>query len=233
MRRLKVCVTAFGLLVGAVFFPSEASAQQSVTVYMGGFVPRGEESRTQGDVLFNDLGFFTFNPDEFRGFTFGGDWLAALNDRVEVGLGIGYYSGEAPSFYTDFINDLTGANIEQNLKLRISPINATFRVVPFGRNQTFQPYFGAGVGILPWRYSETGEFVDFDGAIFHDSFSESGTAVGPMFLGGIRVGLGKFDVGFEARHQSGSGELDPLDFAGGRKIDLGGMNYLATFNIRF
>jgi hypothetical protein len=55
----------------------------------------------------------------------------------------------------------------------------------------------------------------------------------PLILGGVRFPVGQVDIGAEVRHQSGEGKLDPLDFAGGSKVDLGGFSYLATFNIRF
>jgi hypothetical protein len=75
--------------------------------------------------------------------------------------------------------------------------------------------------------------VDFNNNVFHDRYEGSGTATGPLVLGGIRVPVGSGDVGFEIRHQSGEGNINSYDFAGASKIDLGGMNYLATFNIRF
>ena len=42
-----------------------------------------------------------------------------------------------------------------------------------------------------------------------------------------------FDIGFEARWQSAAGKLPADQDFFGTEIDLGGMNYLATFNIRF
>ena len=64
-----------------------------------------------------------------------------------------------PSVYRDFVNT-NGAEIAQDLKLRIVPFTATVRFLPIGRGGV-EPYVGGGLGVFNWRYSETGEFVDF------------------------------------------------------------------------
>jgi len=230
MRRLIVsaCIALAVLLA----LPYPALAQQSLNLYLGGFAPRGEDSRVDGDVLVNNLSFFDFDIDGFDTFTFGGEWLIAVGKRSEVGVGIGYSSDEEHSRYSDVINE-NGDDIRQDLKLRIVPIWATYRFLPLGRNTTVQPYIGGGVGILVYRYTETGEFVDFAGNVFRDRFEADGATAGPVILGGVRVALGSWDVGGEVRWQKGEGEVDPDDFAGATKVDLGGFNYLLTFNIRF
>ncbi len=91
-----------------------------------------------------------------------------------------------------------------------------------------------GVGVFGWRYSEYGQFVDPDTlAIFNGTFVGSGSAVGPVVLGGVRVPMGPTAAGFEARWQSAKGSLPADQGFAGTKIDLGGMNYLFTFSIRF
>ena len=76
--------------------------------------------------------------------------------------------------------------------LRIVPFTATFRVLPFGHNAPIQPYLGAGVGVFDWRYSESGQFVDpTDRSIFSGTFVGSGTATGPVVLGGLFDTLGR------------------------------------------
>ena len=230
MRRFRFLLSF--LLCASVFSASPAFAQQSVNLFVGGFVPHGEDSRVDGDVIFNDQRFFRFDMGDFNGPTIGGEWLIAVTPFIEAGLGVGIYSQTANSTYADLINE-DGSEIEQRLKLRMVPWTASFRVLPAGRERPIQPYVGAGVAIISWKYSETGDFVDFDSNIFHDRFEGSGTSVGPLVFGGVRVPAGVMDFGFEVRYQGGEGEVDPLDFAGGRKVDLGGFGYLATFNIRF
>ena len=66
-----------------------------------------------------------------------------------------------------------------------------------------QPYFGAGLGIINWRYSESGEFVDFGAGneIFRETFVKTGTNAGPVVLGGIRFAGDTASAGFEIKYQ--------------------------------
>lgn len=229
MRRI---LLAF-VMAAAVMTPSIASAQQSLNFSVGGFVPRGEDGRGRDDVLFNNRDFLAFNLKDFNGTTFGAEWLAGLGNNFEAGLGLGFYARTVPAVYLDFVND-NGTEIEQDLKLRVAPFTATVRYLPLGHNRHgVEPYIGGGVGVLAWRYSETGQFLATDRSIFRDSFVTSGSATGPVILGGIRIPVGSWGVGFEARHQSAEGKIPAdQDFAG-TTIDLGGFTYNFTVNVRF
>ena len=226
--RAVVVVLALVLLAPAV-----ASAQQSVSFNIGYFAVKGEDSRVDGDALAENRSFHLFDIEDFSGFTLGGEWLFPVGEFVEVGAGVGYYQRTVPSIYTDLVND-NGAEIAQDFKLRVVPISATVRFLPLGARSTIQPYVGAGLGIFPWRYSETGEFVDPDFNIFRGNFVESGTAVGPLVFGGVRVPVGPaFTLGGEVRWQRAEGEFDePANFNGDR-IDLGGISWQATLGFRF
>jgi hypothetical protein len=236
MRRL---LTVGGLLtLTALAAPSSSYAQQSLNFYLGGFVPNGEDSRLQegsfsDDVLVNNLDFLAFNISDFKGVTGGAEYLVGLGDFFDAGVGIGIYRRTVPSVYFDLVNE-NGSEIEQDLKLRIVPMTATVRVLPLGRSVPVQPYIGAGVGIYQWRYSETGDFVDpNDGTIFRGSFSGSGTATGPVILGGVRFPMDAWDIGGELRYQKASGELPIDEGFSADKIDLGGWTYAVTFNVHF
>ena len=84
--------------------------------------------------------------------------------------------------------DNNGREIEQELRLRRIPIDLTLRVTPLGPSSPVQVYFGGGVSLISWRYSETGDFIDFnnDDEVFHDQFVGSGTEAGGVALGGVR-----------------------------------------------
>jgi outer membrane protein W len=225
-------MTAAALVLGLVATP-RASAQQSVNFYLGGFTPRSLDARGTDDVLFQNGNFLAFDVRDFNGATAGGEYLFALTDNVEAGVGLGIYSHTVPAAYTDWVNP-DGSDIVTDMKLRVVPITATFRWLPIGRRAGLVPYVGAGVGIFAWRYSESGDFVDFtDNSIFRDSFAASGTSVGPVVLGGVRVPIGPVDVGGEIRYQSGHGDLPASQGFAGSRIDLGGFNYLAVVNVRF
>lgn len=232
MRRT-LTVLAFALMSAA----SPAAAQQSVNFHFGAFTPLREDARSRSDgrsddVLVNNLNVFDFEINDFDSVTFGGEWLVALGSHAEAGLGLGFYSGSVDSVYRELVN-ADFSEIEQEFKLRIIPFTATFRFLPLGRSAAVQPYIGGGIGLFRWRYTESGEFVDFDSSIFRETYIGDGNAVGPVILGGVRVPLGSWDLGGEIRYQKAEGELPTDQGFSGSKIDLGGFNYLLTFNIRF
>jgi hypothetical protein len=241
MRRLwSIGVAA--LIVGLA--ASDAAAQQSVNLFLGGFTPRGLDGRGTSDVLFQNGAFLsTLNRDsgidisEFNGATFGGEYLVGLGHNAEAGLGLGFYQRTVPTVFTNLVN-ANSTEIPQDLKLRIVPFTATVRFLPLGQGSPIQPYVGAGVGVYAWRYSETGQFVDEQNNIFLGNFVASGSQVGPVVLGGVRFGSGPVAIGGEIRWQSGTAKL-PTDqgfaHAPNRdpKLDLGGMNYLVVVNFRF
>ena len=231
MRRLisagLVALVVFGFVGAPV-----ASAQQQVSFSIGGFSPRSEDARTKGDVLVNNLDFLAFNIKDFSGPLFGAEYLAGLGNNFDAGLGIGLYQRTVPTVYNEFTNS-NGSEIEQDLKLRVVPFTATVRWLPLGHHNGVEPYIGAGVGVFNYRYSESGQFLATDRSIFRGTFVGSGTATGPVILGGIRVPVGSWGVGGELRYQSAEGKLPAdQDFAGS-KIDLGGLAYSFTINVRF
>jgi hypothetical protein len=208
-------------------------AQQTVNFTVGFFTVRGDDSRVDDDVLLENSEFLSFDIEEFNGITFGGEWLFPLGNFIEGSAGLGFYSQSVPSVYTDFFaSDRT--EIEQELKLRIIPVAFTFRVLPLGQSSPVQPYFGAGIGIFSWKYTESGDFINFGTPnlrVDPGTFEASGSETGPIVLGGIRFSGDALSVGGEVRYQSAEGELSN-EFAGD-KIDLGGWTYQATIGIRF
>ena len=242
LRKVLQCASAAALLAAAAVVPAEAQVQrvdsgtQAIGFNFGYFSVKGFDSRVDGDVLVEDLsqGEFSlaFDPKDFSGVTFGGEYLVGLGEYLEAGFGVGYYQHTVPSIYAQKVRD-DGAELEQDLKLRIIPFSGTIRFLPVGRGGV-EPYVGAGIGAFNWRYSEVGEFIDTEGFTFTDRFVDSGTTAGPIVLGGIRFPVSDvWLVGGEVRWQKaeGKGLLDK-DFLGD-KIDLGGWTTSLTFHLRF
>jgi hypothetical protein len=239
MRRLVSSLCVIGLVAGFVATPT-ASAQQSVNAYVGGFIPHGFNDRGTDDVLFQDLqspSNLNFSIRDFNGATAGAEYLVGLGDLFDAGLGVGIYSRSATANNLLYVNS-DGSEIISQLGLRVVPITATFRYLPLGHHDAFVPYIGAGVGIFNWRYTESGNFAgvpDSQGTvnITSGTFPASGTAVGPVILGGLRFPVGHTGsgVGFEIRYQNAQGNLPSNQGFAGSKVDLGGFNYLFTVNI--
>lgn len=230
----------------AIFAPAPAQAQitrvsssssdrhQAVGVTVGGFFLKPLDSRVDEDVLLIDRDSLAFDIKDFNGPTISGEWLVGVGDFLEAGFSAGYYQSTVPSVYRNTVN-ANGSEIEQELKLRVVPFTATVRFLPIGHGSV-EPYVGAGIAALRWRYSETGDFVDFsDNSIFSDRFIANGTAFGPVVLGGIRFPFADmWDIGGEVRYQKAEGDTKPAESGLlGSKIDLGGWNAALTLHVRF
>ena len=222
-------VLVVGLLVG-----QPVEAQQSVSINVGYFSVRGEDTRVQDDVLIENLNLFTFDVHDFDNGALSGEWLVEIGAYLEVGVGLGYYRRGVPSIYNDFVND-DGSEIPQDFRLGIIPLMFSVRVFPFGNQSVVQPYFGGGFGLFNWRYSEVGEFIDFtDFSVFRDRFVTDGTDVGGIALGGIRFPVGdQFSVGGELRYQQATGRVGIENGFLVDQIDLGGFTSQFTFQVRF
>jgi len=212
--------------------PARAQEKQTLNFTLGYFVPLGQDARIAGDVLNEDLTFLLFDVKDFNGASVGGEWLIPFGEFVEGGAGISFSRRTVPTIYTNF-TDNNGNEIEQSLRLRLVPMAFTIRLVPTGQRSPVQPYVGAGLGVINWRYSEFGDFIDFGAGrtVFNGRFVADGTETGPVALGGIRFVGDTASAGFEIRYQKADADL-PNDFAGS-KIDLGGWTYNFTAGVRF
>lgn len=236
MFRTKTLIAAL-LVFGICAAP--AAAQQTLSLNAGWFTLRGVADRVPGDTIAANL--FATSPYElsyrvsdFDNVTFGGDWLFPLGEFFEGGIGVNYYAKTVPSFYTELQDQTTGNDITQNIRLREVPVTASIRFIPTGRHFPVQPYIGFGVSVIPWRYAEVGDFVDTSNNIYTADYHDSGVAVGPMVMAGIRLPIAHvFALGGEVRYLKADAPLDPTAGFLGDRIDLGGISYLATFNIKF
>ena len=213
---------------------SSSDHRNAVGVTLGGFFPRGEDGRVDGDIMIADLDDLAFEVNNFNGFVVNGEWLFTLGKYFESGVAVGYYKRSVDSVYRGLVN-ADGSEIEQTLKFRVSPFTASVRFLPVGHGSV-EPYVGIGVGVFNWRWSESGEFVDTsDNSIFRATYVADGTSVGPVILAGIRAPVGDaFDVGGEVQFQRATGDIDQQQTGLlGSKIDLGGWHALVSMHIRF
>lgn len=237
-RVMQRATLAAGVMVLALGMAAPAAAQivHSVGFGAGLFAPRGLDARDADDVLVENLNTLSFDIKDFRGGQVYGEWNMTFSERVELSLSGGYYSRTTPSVYADYVNN-DGSELEQDLRLRIVPISAVARFLPFGRAGQVQPYVGAGLSALRWRYSETGEFVDFfdNFAVFRDRYVANGTTMAPVILGGLRLPLGGdvYALNTELRYQFGSGDLGTDNGFLTEKIDLSGLHFSVGFLVRF
>ena len=251
---LKKTIACLVLAGGAVLgTATPALAQQTLNFNIGYFALRGLDGRPGGsaacgqqdpattDVLAADNCFLTFRLKDFNSVMVGGEYLVPLGNFFEGGAGLGFTKRTVPTVYRDYVQ-ADGSEVDQKLQLRTVPVTFTVRALPFGQTEPIQPYIGAGISVIKWRYSEIGNFIDFNtvpptvfcagtGAGCDPAFEAKGTSTGPVILGGIRFAGPTVSVGGEVRYQRAEGKLSD-DFAG-NKLDLGGWTYMATVGYRF
>ena len=245
-----VRASLFALAFVGLATTASAQVVQSVSFGAGLFLPRGYDTRVDGDVLVANLTqpasqfdpsvttSLSFDIGSFRSLPLFGEWNVAFGRHIEVTAGLSFSNRKVESVYRDVVNgERGGAEIEQDLRLRMIPFTATVKFLPVGDPTSIQPYVGGGITMINFRYTETGEFVDpFDGLIFADRFVAKGTAVGPVFFGGVRFPIGGdvYSFTLEGRYQIVNGDTggSPAGFLGD-KIDLSGGLLNFGFLIRF
>ena len=233
MMRAGVLVAAAAALLGAA---QPAAAQQTLNFTFGYFAVRGEDARVNDDILNENRNFRDFEIGDFNTGSAGVEWLIPLGNYLEAGAGASFSRRTVASVYNEFI-DSDGTEIDQEARLRLAPVAFTLRVLPLGQTSPVQPYFGGGLAVVAWRYSEFGEFVDFQrrNAIFREQFVASGNATGPVILGGLRFAGDAMSGGFEVRYHSADAPLGDefARFDPALRIDLGGWTYQGTVGVRF
>jgi opacity protein-like surface antigen len=242
--RIASVILAFVILLA----PAAASAQirqvstsssggnSTVNFTIGYFALKGLESRVDEDVLLNNLQNqhpLLFEVKDFNSVLVGAEYLVGLGPRFEAGVGVGFSQRSVPTFYADLTRP-GDVEIEQELKLRQIPVSFTGRVLLMPRGSSVEPYIGAGLVAIRYRYSEVGDFIDPDLTIFPARFVAEGVATGPTVLAGLRAPVGNWTVGGEVRWQRAEGKnlLEQGDFLGDR-LDLGGWTANFTFGVRF
>jgi opacity protein-like surface antigen len=214
---------------------SPADGNNTVNFTIGYFALKGLDSRVNDDVLLGDLQNgqpLLFEVKDFNGASIGGEYLFGIGSNFEAGVGLGFYQRTVPSVYANLTHS-NGDEIEQDLKLRTVPVTFTGRFLLLPRGSAAEPYVGAGIAAVRWRYSETGEFVDIDNSIFPARYVADGTATGPIVLAGIRFPFDAVVAGGEVRWQKVEGDI-PSDIGMlGTKIDLGGWTTNFTLGVRF
>jgi hypothetical protein len=234
MLRKTVASLVAVLVVGAAA-SARAQVSQSVSLNVGYFALRAVDARPADDVLVQNLNYYAFYLKDFNGPWIEGNYLVGIGDFIDAGVGVGYHRRNVPSVYLEYVN-ADGSEIAQDFKLSVAPVSFTVRILPLGRHAPIQPYVGVGIAAYKWRYSESGQFIDFNdnNNVFRNSYVDSGTKTGPVFLGGARIPVGDvFAIGGEFQYQKAEATLNPDLGYTGTKIDLGGYVSQLTFQLRF
>jgi hypothetical protein len=206
---------------------------------LGVFVPSGG-----GDLWDDNEQLFTLNASDFVDFAWGLNFIASLNNNVEIGVNFDRYRSTVSSAYREFTDD-AGFPIIHDTRLVETPLTIDFRLLPGGRYRTgphggkmLKPvfYVGGGGGLNVWSYEEAGEFIDFstfDLEIFPARFRDNGTTWEAHALAGIELPLNPgFNLLLEGRYSWSRATLGG-DLAGLGEIELGGAAVFLGGSFRF
>ncbi len=240
--RLAMAMTVFAMLLA----PAAASAQirqvsssndnrQAVNFTIGYFALKGLDGRVNDDVLLAELQSaqpLLFEIKDFNSALFSGEYLFGVTPRIEAGVGVGYSQRTVNSVYAR-LTHADNTEIEQELKLKQVPVTFSGRFLILPRGSAVEPYIGAGLVAIRYRYSEIGEFVADNRDVFPARYISEGTVAGPTVFFGLRAPFGNWTVGGEGRWQKveAKGLLDEGFIAD--KLDLGGWTANFTFGVRF
>jgi outer membrane protein W len=214
---------------------SPSAPKQTINFTLGYFALKGLDSRVNDDVLLNELTSpqpLLFEIKDFNSFLFTGEYLFGLGSNFEAGIGLGYTQRTVDSVYAH-LTHADNTEIQQELKLKQIPVSFTGRFLFLPRGSAVEPYVGAGLVAIRYRYSEAGEFVADNRDIFPARYVAEGTAYGPTVLAGVRAPVGNWAVGGEVRWQKAEAKNLLEDGFIGDRFDLGGWTANFTFGVRF
>lgn len=226
--------SARGFLLGAPY--------ASLTVRAGYHMPRaggGNGGESLWDFTRKEL---TTETSDFGGLHFAGDLGVRIGERLDVVVGVGFSRSRTESEFRDWVG-VDDLPIVQNTEFRTIPATAGVKAYLWERGRSvgrfawiprkWNAYVGAAGGFVWYRFSQFGEFVDYETEeIFEDSFVSDGRAPTVHLMGGAEVSLGpRVALTGEARYGFAKAPLE-ADFVGFADLDLAGFLATAGVSIR-
>lgn len=197
----------------------------------------------RGDLYQFSFDELTIGRGDLASASHGFDLAIRLNPRWDVVAGVAFARSAHRSEFRDFVdqNDLP---IQQTTSLSRAPIGATFRYHLTSRGESigsrawiparFTPWVGAGGGVMQYRFTQRGDFVDYDTFnVFPDQFTTRGWA--PFAQGSVGAGwtlIPSLQLTGELRYVHARGSNGD-DFVGFERIDLSGLSTAVGLTIRF
>lgn len=193
---------------------------------------------------------FTFTTDEltldrsdFNAIASGADLAIRVGSRVDLVLGLAAARSSRRSEFRDWV-DNNDQPIEQVTQFSRTPIGGGLRYHLRERGRTigsfawipapFDPWVGAGVGMMKYRFRQTGDFIDYQTLnVFSDQFDASGWS--PFAQASVGAGWSlshRWVLTGEIRYLRASADLSD-DFLGFERLDLSGIATQFGIAIRF
>ncbi len=198
--------------------PGQEPGSSGFQFRVGGFFPAGG-----GQLWDTNERWFTLDHSDFNDAVIGFSYVHGVSNHFEIGFNLDWYESTAGSYDRGPV-EAPDLNPAHDTTLQLSPVTVDFRFLPSGRysyrgrggHRVHQPvpYFGAGVGLLFWRYIEDGYFVyttQGGGVPYTDYwyYSEDGTAFETHVLAGIEIPMSpSWNMAFEARYSWANADVN-------------------------
>ncbi len=207
----KIALVTLSLLIVGFF----SLNGQGLNLKIGAFYPNMES-----DLWDLNRENLAFDKADMLGVYWGAEFEIFMGRQFSFSVEAGHYKKDVFTVYRDVVYD-DGTPIRQDISLRMTTMEADFKLYPLGHRRLFNPYFGCGIGLYAWKYEQSGEFVDFEEEIVYEGKAYTNT-ITPGFnakLGFVYRYRRSFGISFEARYIYLKGQLSEL-FEGFGKLDL-------------
>lgn len=186
---------------------------------------------------------FTLNRFDFDAPYLGGELAVRLSERWDVALTAGWSESHGSSEYRYWV-DQDNLPIEQETTFQTVSVAAGARYYFRDRGRSIgrfawvparlAPYVGAGIGVVSYDLTQSGDFVDFQTLdIVSDVLTGSGSGASLHASAGADVSIGKqFYLTGEARYTLASGGMDG-DYSLYPWIDLSGLQLTTGISLRW
>lgn len=210
----------------AVWLASMALGAQSYNLKIGLFQPS-----LKSDLWQINLENLAFKKSDMKNTYYAFEYEFFLNRYSSFSVELGSYNRNLYSEYRDYEYE-DGTPIYQNLSLRITPLELSYKFYPIGHRRVFIPYLGVGGGVYFWRYEQWGEFIDFEtGDVNEGNAITRTTTLGFNVRAGFILRLQRsLGIAFEGKYQNLSGRLSGY-FEGFNQLDLGGFTATIGLNV--
>lgn len=241
----------FVVLAAAVALPDEAAAQSGGPGFLFN-QPQGRFSiwggytipKAGGGIFDFAEELLTLDKTDFRSSAWRAEVDVRASERFDIALGIGFSRSHTWSEMRDWV-DLDDLPIEQTTAFTRVPVTLSLKTYFRDRGRSigqfawiperWSPFVGAGAGLLWYKFSQQGDFVDFETEeVYYDTLGSSGTTPTAHVFAGADVTFGsRFIVSLEGRYSWAGTGMDSFVFEGFGDIDLDGFQMMVGLSLPF
>ena len=184
----------------------------------------------------------TLNKNDFSSATLGTNLAFRMSPATDIVIDFSYARSSQSSEFRDWI-DNNNQPIVQTTSLRRIPITLGLRHYLTSRGRSIGRfawiparralYVGVGAGMMEYKFSQTGDFIDFQTLnVYSDEYVSQAWTATAHANAGLDIALGRFTMlNLEGRYTWAQAPMSS-DFQGFNHIDLSGLAVTAGLSLR-